>query len=145
MYKEVDSMKHRYAALLIVPVILLAIIVAESSASVEWTPGKVFKLEKSPIDAAFSTNGRWVFVLTDDGNVLVYSAEGKLADTIAVGTDVDGIRAGREEQSLFLISRQKKTVEEIVLNFTYDIDISGSPFKGKAAAPVVITVFNDYQ
>jgi hypothetical protein len=137
-------MKCGYAALLIVPLLFLAI-VAEPLASVEWTPGRAFKLEKSPIDVAFSTDGSWVFVLTDEGSLLVYSAEGKLAESIVVGTHIDSIKAGPKEHTLFLISRKNKTVEEIALDFIYNIDISGSPFKGKATAPVVITVFNDYQ
>jgi len=144
MLEGVDSMKCRYAALLIVPLLFL-VIVAEPLASVEWNPGRVFKLEKSPIDVAFSTDGRWFFVLTDEGSLLVYSAEGKLAESIPVGTHIDSIRAGRKENILFLISRKNKTVEEITLDFVFDIDISGSPVKGKATAPVVITLFNDYQ
>jgi hypothetical protein len=137
-------MKCRDVALLIVPLLFLAV-AAEALASVEWTPGRAFKLEKSPADVAFSADGRWVFVLTDEGNLLVYSAQGKLAESIAVGTHVDSISAGRKGHILFLISRKNKTVEEIVLDFIYDIDISGSPVKGKATAPVVITVFNDFQ
>jgi hypothetical protein len=137
-------MKCTYAALLMVPLLLLAIVV-EALGAVEWTPGRTFKIEKPPVDVAFSTDGRWVFVLTDEGSLLVYSAEGKLAESIAVGTHVDSIKTGRQAHILFLISRKAKTVEEIVLDFIYDIDISGSPFKGKATAPVVITVFNDYQ
>jgi hypothetical protein len=136
--------RYRYAALLIAPLFFLAI-VSQAPAAVEWTSGRAFKLEKSPIDVAFSTGGKWFFVLTDEGSLLVYSAEGKLSESIDVGTHVDGIRAGRKEHILFLISRKNNTIEEIVLDFIYDIDISGSPVKGKATAPVVITVFNDYQ
>lgn len=137
-------MKFKYTTLLIALFLLLALF-AEAHASVEWTPGRAFKLDKSPVDVACSTDGRWVFVLTDEGSLLIYSAEGKLADRIAAGTHVDSIKAGREAHILFLVSRKNKTVEEIVLDFIYDIDISGSPFKGKDTAPVIITVFNDYQ
>jgi hypothetical protein len=137
-------MKFKYTTLLIALFLLLALF-AGAHASVEWTPGRAFKLDKSPVDVACSTDGRWVFVLTDEGSLLIYSAEGKLADRIVVGTHVDSIKAGREAHILFLVSRKTKTVEEIVLDFIYDIDISGSPFKGKDTAPVIITVFNDYQ
>jgi hypothetical protein len=137
-------MKFKYSTLLIAPFLLLAIF-AEAHASIEWTLERAFKLDQSPLDVACSTDGRWVFVLTDEGSLLIYSAEGKLSDRIAVGTHIDSIKAGREAHNLFLVSRKNKTVEEIVLDFIYDIDISGSPFKGKESAPVIITVFNDYQ
>jgi len=137
-------MKCRYAVVLIVPFLLFAI-VAEALASVEWTPGRAFKIDESPVDVACSADGRWVFVLTDEGSLLIYSAEGKLADRIAVGTHVDSIKTGPKADILLLVSRKNKTVEEIVLDFIYDINISGSPFKGKDTAPVIITVFNDYQ
>ena len=74
-------MKCRYVALLIVP-LLFSAIVAEALASVEWTPGRAFKLEKSPLDVAFSADGRWVFVLTDEGSLLVHSAKGKLVESL---------------------------------------------------------------
>ena len=137
-------MGFRLGALVLVPFLVLAV-VSETFGAVEWTPGKTFKIEKAPIDVAFSPDGRWVFVLTDGGNLLIYSAEGKLAERIAVGTHVDGIQAGQKADTLFLISKKNRTVEEIVLDFIQHIDISGSPFKGKGTAPVVIAVFNDYQ
>ena len=137
-------MKFKYTTLVIALFLLLALF-AQANASVEWTPGRAFKLDKSPVDVAYSTDGRWVFVLTDEGSLLIYSAEGKIADRIAVGTHVNSIKAGPKAHSLFLVSRKNKTVEEIVLDFIYDINISGSPFKGKDTAPVIITVFNDYQ
>ena len=40
---------------------------------------------------------------------------------------------------------KNKTIEEISLDFVYEIDVSGSPFQGRIDAPVVVTVFNDYQ
>ncbi len=41
-----------------------------------------------------------------------------------------------------VVSRQVKGLR---LSFVQDIDIKGSPFKGPADAPVVITIFSDYQ
>lgn len=118
---------------------------APSSATVEWTQGKTIHLEKPPVDVAFSENGKWFFVLTNEGNVEVYSADGKLSDTIAVGKQVDRIKAGPQENILLLISRQNRTIEEVLLEFVYDIDVAGAPFEGKEKAPVTVVVFSDYQ
>jgi hypothetical protein len=119
--------------------------VSDSLPSVEWDIRGTLKLEVSPLDVAFSGNGRWVFVLTDQGEILIYSADGKLNDKFTPGTHVDAIEAGPKEDILFLTSRKNRTVQVITVNFIYDINVSGSPFKGRADAPVVIAVFNDYQ
>ena len=137
-------MKGRSIARLMVPFLFL-FIVKDAFASVEWTVSRTLKLEKPPVDVAFSSNGRWIFVLTDEGAVDIYSADGKLNDRITEGKDVDGVKTGPREDILFLISKKNKTVEEISLDFIYEIDTAGSPFKGKDAAPVVITVFSDFQ
>jgi hypothetical protein len=119
--------------------------VSDGFSSVEWGIRSTLKLEVSPLDVAFSANGRWIFVLTDQGEVLIYSGDGRLNDKFAVGTHVDEIEAGPREDILFLTSRKNKAVQVITLNFIYDINVSGSPFRGLADAPVVIAVFNDYQ
>ncbi len=137
-------MKRRKTVFLLSLFIGLAF-VTDSFSSVEWDIGSTLKLKVSPIDVAFSTNGRWVFVLTDQGEIFIYSRDGKLNDKFTVRTDVDGIEVGHREDILFLTSRKSKTVYVITLKFIYDISVSGSPFKGPADAPVVIVVFDDYQ
>ena len=137
-------MKRTCSALLILPLLWIPW-TAGAQESVEWSSERTFKLEKSPVDVAYSNEGRWIFVLSDDGSLLVYTAEGRLADKISVGTHVSSIKAGPREHIVLLVSKQNKTVEEIALEFVYEIDTAGSPFKGKEGAPVVIALFNDYQ
>ena len=131
-------------------VFLLSLFIAFGSASdslpsVEWDIRSTLKLKVSPLDVAFSSNGRWVFVLTRQGEILIYSADGRLNDKFTLGTHVDTIEAGPGEDILLLTSRKNRTVQVITVNFIRDINVSGSPFKGQADAPVVIAVFNDYQ
>jgi hypothetical protein len=137
-------MRHRWIVFFLTVFLGLSVS-AQSLASVEWTTNRTLKLEKPPVDMAFSSNGRWVFILTEEGTVLIYSQAGKLFDKISVGAHVDGLEAGSTEDILFLNSRKNKTIEEISLDFVYQIDVSGSPFEGRIDAPVVVTVFNDYQ
>ncbi len=137
-------MKHRHTISLLMALIVI-VFFSHSLASVEWDVQRTLKLENSPVDVAVSVNGKWIFVLTDQGNILIYSADGTLKDKIAVGNHVDGIKAGPREDILFLTSRKNKTVQDITLDFIYDIDISDSPFKGPSHAPVVIVVFCDFQ
>jgi hypothetical protein len=92
-----------------------------------------------------SVNGKWVFILTEQGEILIYASNGVLRDTIVVGDSIDGIKAGPREDILFLSSRRDRTVQVITLDFIHDINITGSPFKGPADAPIAIAVYSDFQ
>ena len=119
--------------------------VVHGHAEVEWNLHRTFKTQKAPLDVDVSIDGRWVFVLTDQGEILIYSSNGGLKDTIHVGDTIDEIKAGPREDILFLSSRKDSTVQLITLDFVEQINIAGSPFKGPADAPVAITVFSDFQ
>jgi hypothetical protein len=117
----------------------------ESFARVEWDVQQKLKMDTPPLDVAVSTDGKWIFVLNDSGNILIYSLNGKLEDKISVGSHVDQIRVGPQDNLLLLSSRRNKTVELLAIDFIHKINISGSPFKGPEDAPVVIAVFSDFQ
>jgi hypothetical protein len=137
-------MKRQLALFLMVLVFLLTGF-DESLATVEWDVRQTLKIEKSPRDAVMSVNGKWIYVLTDEGEILIYAPNGKLRDRISVGGSIDGIKAGPREDTLLLTSRKDSTVQIITLDFVYNIKVEGSPFKGPADAPVVIATFNDFQ
>jgi len=114
-------------------------------AAVEWDVRRTLKVEKTPVDVAMSNTGKWIFVLTDEGEILIYSTDGTLKDRIYVGKSVDGLKAGPREDILILSSRKDATVQLITVDFIHELDLTGSPFKGPADAPVVIAVFTDFQ
>ena len=114
-------------------------------AEVEWNLHRTFKTQKTPLDVDVSIDGRWVFVLTAQGEILIYSSQGELKDTINVGDTIDEIKAGPREDILFLSSRKDSTVQLITLDFIQQITIKDSPYKGPADAPVAVAVFNDFQ
>ena len=132
------------ACLILVSIVFLTA-ASRVYATVEWNIQNTVKTEAVPLDVALSPDGKSVFVLTDDGKVLIYNRNGKLKDTIRVGTHVDQIRIGPSGEQLFATSRKKRTVEVITLTFIHKINILGSPFKGPEEAPVIITVFTDFQ
>ncbi len=137
-------MKHKHAVLLTAFVVVFTFF-SNSFAFVEWDIRRTLKLKKSPVDVAVSGDGKWVFVLTDQGKVQVYATDGTLKDEIPVGIHADGITLGPREGTLFITNRKDKTVQEIGFDFIYEIDVSGAPFKGPAHAPVVIAVFSEFQ
>jgi len=114
-------------------------------AAVEWNIQRTLKLSVPPVDVAVSQNGKWIFILTDKGSIHIYTPSGQLKETIAVGSHVDRIRVGPQEDLLLLSSRQNKTVQVLTLDFIMPVNVAGSPFKGPANASVVIAVFNDFQ
>jgi predicted DsbA family dithiol-disulfide isomerase len=126
--------------------LLIVLVVSSSSyAEVEMTIARTLTLEETPVDTALSVGGKYIFVLTKTGKVLAYTLDGKLSGTVAVDKSVDSIKAGPREEILFLVSSEKKTVQLSVLEFVYEINVIGSPFKGAANAPVTIALFTDFQ
>jgi len=119
--------------------------VAHSHADVEWSVQRKIEMDTQPVDIAISPDGKRIFVLNDKGEILVYSRRGKLEDRIALEKDFDQIKVAPRGNILYLKSRKSKAIEIVELDFVQNINITGSPFKGPADAPVVIAVFDDFQ
>jgi hypothetical protein len=114
-------------------------------AEVEWNIVERLPLEAVPRDVSVTPDGRTLYILTEKGDILIYSADGALKDTIKIGPHADSLEIGQEGDVLYVISRQKKTVETVQLDFIRPINTEGSPFKGPQDAPVVVAVFSDFQ
>ena len=114
-------------------------------AEVEYNVLKTFRIEDQPVDIAFSTQRNEIYVLNPKGELLIYSANGRLTEKINVGRDYDRLQLIQGSDVLFLSSRKDKTIQIIQLEFIQKIDTSGSPYKGSENAPVVIAVFSEFQ
>lgn len=115
------------------------------SAEVDWHVARTLELDEVPIDMQADAKGRNLYILTDKGQLLIYENNGQFKDRIDVGKDVNGIKAGPRENSLYLLSAKAKAVRMINVDFIENIDIEGAPFKGPANAPVTVVVFSDFQ
>ena len=116
-----------------------------ASDNVELNLYKTLQLDKSPIDVAVSPDGRRIFVLTERGEVVIYSSAGKIEAKIDVGQHVNQLKLGPRGDLLILSSGMNKTVEIVTIDFIQNINVSGSPFKGPEDAAVVIAVFDDFE
>lgn len=126
--------------------VLLSVFFASiSAATVEYDRQQSLHTESPPVDMAVSMDGKYTFVLTEAGKVLIYSAPGTLDDTIEVGKDVRRIAISPDGGTLFLLDSKDSAIQVLTLDFIKEIDIAGSPFKGPADAPVAVVVFADYQ
>jgi hypothetical protein len=137
-------MKNKYCVLLLIPSIILTFF-SHSSASVESQLISTLRMKNTPIDVAVSFSGRWIFVLAPNGKIDIYSGDGEFNDSITVDKAINGIQVSLSDDIIFLTSRENKTFQVLALDFVQDIDISGSPFKGPADAPVVLAVFDDFE
>jgi protein-disulfide isomerase len=138
-------MKIKYASFVFLSLLIGLGVSPSSHAEVEMTVARTLTLEETPVDTALSAGGKYIFVLTDKAKVLVYTPDGKLSDTIPVDKSIDSIKAGPREEILLLVSSKKKTVQVAVLEFVQEINVTGSPFRGTADAPVIIALFTDFQ
>jgi protein-disulfide isomerase len=126
----------------------LCLLLAAAAAAHAEVSSKIvqeLKLPTAPRDIEISFNSQRIYVLDDTGNLLIYNMSGQLTDTLPVGTEVDRIKVSPRDDYVFLSSSTRKDIQIVTLTFTKAIDISGSPFKGPANAPVAIVVFSDFQ
>jgi hypothetical protein len=114
-------------------------------AKTDYQVRQKLQLEQAPIDMLVSSSNKWIYILNDKGQIIIYTTRGQLRDTIDVGPGVDQIKAGPRDDMLFLLSRESKSVQVITIEFTEEITIQGSPIKGPAEAPVTVAVFSDFQ
>jgi hypothetical protein len=114
-------------------------------ADLEWRIIKDLDLKTTPLDVASSVDGKWLFILTP-GEILVYSfPEGKIADQIPVDKEFDRIASLPRANLVTITSSTKKTLQIILFEALYKIDVTGLPFKGSQDASVTVVVFDDYQ
>ena len=126
-------------------IILSAFTGGFSAGDVEWNILKTLELDATPIDVAITPDGRRIYVLTDQGEILVYSSTQTVEGRIEVGKHVDQLKLGPRGETLILTSGRDKTIQVATVDFIQNIDTTGAPFKGPEDAPVVIAVFDDFQ
>lgn len=102
-------------------------------------------MDNPPLDVVASPDGKFIFVLTDTGDISVFDRNGVPQNKIHVGDKVDQIKMDPQGNRLFVTSRSKKAIQVIALDFFVEIDTADSPTKGPRNAPVVLAVFSDFQ
>ncbi len=106
---------------------------------------KTWKLPEKPLDIVYSLDGKRVFILTDQKQVLVYKADGELLGKIDVEKGVSAIDIAPRGEKLFLINQKDNSFTDISVDFVVNVDIAGSPFLGNVDAPVTLVVFTDFE
>ena len=131
--------------LIAIVILFFSVVTLSYADSVEWTIMKTLQLKESAIDVVLSPDGKRIFVLSDQGKIIIYSSISKVEAEIDVGKDVNQIELGPKGDILILNNRKNKTVQFVTIDFIQNINVSGSPFKGSEDAPVVVAVFSDFE
>jgi hypothetical protein len=141
--KEAHQMKRA----MIAPVLLVCIglLTVGAHATVDWQSGQTIQIGKGLLDVAVTPDGKWTFALTSGGDVLIYSAAGKLEDTLHVGEGFDGIACSAGGDKIYLSNRGAGRLQVVDIEFVKEIDTAGSPFLGPPGAPVTVVVFSEFQ
>lgn len=111
----------------------------------EWQVRSNWQVEGKPADIVHSLDGKMVFILDAEHRVLVYDNKGQLQGRIPVGEGVTAIDIAPKGEALYLIDDKENSFTSLSLSYVYDIDITGSPFKGNANAPVTMAIFTDFE
>ncbi|MFV0436391.1 MAG: thioredoxin domain-containing protein [Desulfopila sp.] len=112
---------------------------------IDWRIMAQWPLDTVPVDLVHSLDGKLLFILDNQHQVLVYDNQAKLQGKIPVGEGVSRIDIAPRGEALYLIDSKANNFTSLALSYTYDIDISGSPYKGEANAPVTLVVFTDFE
>jgi len=123
----------------------MAIGAGTSQAAVESDVVMTMELGGTPLDTTMSGDGRLFFVLTTQGMVEIFTDKGEKTGSIEVGKGADLLLSSPEGDFLYVTDREKNETKLVTVDFVHSIRTDQAPFKGKTDAPVVITVFSDFQ
>jgi hypothetical protein len=134
---------------MIVLILMVSLVTATNglaaTVGVDTTLLKQLAIDKPPLDVETSTDGKLMFVLVP-GEVLIYSdLGGQPINRIAVDNSFDSMAFAEKLDILILSSNSNQKVDMVRIDLISKVITDGSPYRGKADAPVTIAVFDDYQ
>ncbi len=112
---------------------------------VEWNIRQNWPTNGKTLDMVHSLDGKYVYILNDQNLVQVFNNSGQLQGSIPVEEGVAAIDIAPQGEMLYLVNNKNQSFSAIGVSFVVDVDVSGSPFKGPADAPVTIALFTDFQ
>ena len=138
-------MNRLVASFLLACTIVMVGLVGNGNAEMEFDVRQTIPLAKKAVDIATSGDGKYLYVLLEGGVVDVYDQSGQRQESLQIGGAIDKIAASPDGSILFLTDSAANTVKIAEVSYLASIDTVGSPYKGKADAPVVIVVYSDFQ
>ena len=118
---------------------------AQSVTGVDWQVLGNIDVDAEIRDMAISPEGRWIYVLTADSEIRIYTSGGKLKGAMPIDPGYTRIKAGPRDDILLVTNNNAKRVQLVSVNPIIDFNLKDTPAKGPASAPVTITVFSDFE
>ena len=139
-------MKHKHSLLAFSVLTLIGLaFLAHSFVSGGWGTRKSVQLENPPTHVAVSPEGKLASAHIDGELVHTQSSAAEPRDDLGGGSQVDGIESRAKVDTLVPAKQGNSTVQRTSHHSIQNDDLSVSPFKGPADAPVAIAVFSDFQ
>ena len=136
-------MKTQWLFLFIV--LTISLLLSPCNAAVDLDILQNIDIGAEPLDVAVSDDGLWIYVLTSEAQVLVYSNEGTLQGHVPVEIGARQIACGPDDGILYVTDTAKQAVHVLQLDVVHTFSSSHSPVKGRADAPVTLTLFTDFE
>ena len=130
---------------MVLVVAFLLLLAGPSVAAFEWWMNQSIPLAADARDFTEAPDGSRLYVLTGQGTIQVLDQNGQVEATIPGPFTADRLQVSSDGSKLYLGGEGQKRLQVISLADRFDIDLTGSPFKGDAAAAVAVVVFSDFQ
>lgn len=105
---------------------------------------RTVSLADNPQQVVTTADGQRIYVLTEKGDVQLFSTNGESLGSFEAGPDVTGIAAQGANRLILEMGKQKQLLL-VALEPVVQISSFGAPTLGPADAPVTITVFKDFE
>jgi len=103
-----------------------------------------FQFEKTPLQIAPSSDGRRLYVMTEDHQLQIYTLAGELQGQVELDPQVDQF-VPLGPQHLMLQKTALKQASIALVEISQQINVSAAPVLGDKNAPVTIAVFDDFE
>lgn len=105
---------------------------------------RTIKLGNQPKQVATTADGQRIYVLTEEGEIQLFSSNGDPLGRFDAGPDVTGI-SPQGSNRLVLEMGALKELMLVALEPVVQISLEGSPSMGPEDAPVTIVIFDDFE
>ena len=131
----------RWSGVLLLMLLLCPALPATAAMQVEGIQS--LRLPKAALDVAATLDGSKLFVLLKGGEVQMLAPGGELLERVTVPADAEQLTVSPEGDRLYVTAGQVLHIVEIAA--IHELPVLNSPAKGTADAPVILTVFSDFQ
>jgi protein-disulfide isomerase len=125
-------------------VLILLLLASDGYPKGEVKNQEEIKISFKAVDMFLSRNGRYAYVLAQDGHLHIFKSGWVEVASINLGKGVLGIRQADRDDEIFVIDKDGR-LKMMRLGFPKDIDTSNAPFKGNPKAKVEVVVFSDFE